>query len=86
MEKETLEQLLRVRVLAPAEMKELEAEMRLHAERSLREVVDRARAREVEVECVLATGNSEEIVPREVEQRKADLFVLGKFGRSRSMR
>lgn len=78
-ETETLQQLLNVRVLASAEMREFEAELRLHAERALKEVAERAKARAVAVECVLAAGNSEVIVPREVEARGIGLVVVAPF-------
>ena len=85
-ETETLEQLLKVRILSPSEMEEFEAELKHHAKRALKEVAERARAKEVEAECILASGNSEEIVPKEVAERQVGLFVLGKFESSRSMR
>ena len=85
-ETETLKQLLKVRILAPSEMSEFEDELRQNCERALKEVAERAKVKEVEVECVLASGNSEVIVPREVEERGVGLFVLGKFECARAMR
>ena len=85
-ETETLEQLLQVRILAPGEMKDFEAELAHHLRRTLDEVAGRARGKSVPVECVLAAGNSETVVPREIAARDIGMLVIGAFEGSRALR
>jgi len=76
---ETLRQLLSVHILVDTEMAEFERELEESSRRQLAEVVERAAGRKVVAEPVLLTGNTETIVPREVETREVDLIALGGF-------
>jgi len=76
---ETLRQLLSVKILVDAEMGELEKELEESSRRQLAEVAGRAADRKVVAEEVLLTGNTETVVPREVESREVDLIALGGF-------
>lgn len=85
-ETETLRQLLQVRILSDREMGEFELELRSSAERQLADVRERALKHRVVIDEVIAEGNSEELVPREVAARKVDLIALGGFQSSRATR
>ena len=76
---ETLRQMLSVRILVDAEMGEFEKELEESSRRQLAEVRDRALDRRVVCDDVLLTGNTETIVPREVQERGVDLIALGGF-------
>jgi nucleotide-binding universal stress UspA family protein len=76
---DTLRQLLSVKILVDAEMGEFEKELRESSRRHLADVRERALDRKVVIEEALLTGNSEVIVPKEVEERRVDLIVLGGF-------
>jgi nucleotide-binding universal stress UspA family protein len=80
---DTLRHLLSVRILVDAEMGEFEKELQESARRHLHDVRLRAAARELVIDEVLATGNSEAIVPKEVAARGIDLIALGGFQSSR---
>lgn len=85
-ETDTLRRLLSVNILAPGEMAEFEHELAESAQRQVAEVRERALARRVVVETVTLHGNSEEVVPREVETRGVDLIALGGFESRRALR
>jgi len=76
---ETLRQLLSVKILVDAEMGEFEKELEESSRRQLAEVADRAADRKVVADQALLTGNTETVVPREVQQREVDLINLGGF-------
>lgn len=83
---DTLRQLLSVKILVDAEMGEFEKELEQSSRRQLAEVRERALDRKVVIEEVLLTGNSETVVPREVQQRGVDLIALGGFQSSKVTR
>jgi len=83
---DTLRQLLSVKILVDAEMGEFEKELQESSRRQLAEVCQRALDRKILVEEVLLTGNTETIVPREVQQREVDLIALGGFQSSKVTR
>ena len=83
---ETLRQLLSVKILVDAEMGEFEKELEASSRRQLAEVADRAADRKVVADQALLTGNTETIVPREVQQREVDLIALGGFQSSKVSR
>ena len=83
---DTLRQLLSVRILVDAEMGEFEKELQESARRHLDDVRRRAAHRELAIDEVLATGNSEAMVPKEVEARGVDMIALGGFHSSRVTR
>ena len=83
---DTLGQLLSVKILVDAEMGEFEKELEESSRRQLAEVRERALRRKVVVEEVLLTGNSEVIVPREVQERGVDLIAIGGFQSSKVTR
>jgi nucleotide-binding universal stress UspA family protein len=83
---DTLRQLLNVRILVDAEMGEFEKELESSSQRQLEEVRERALDRKLVIEIVLLTGNSETIVPKEVEERRVDLICLGGFQSSKVAR
>ncbi len=83
---DTLRQLLSVKILVDAEMGEFEKELEESSKRQLAEVCQRALDRKVVVDEVLLTGNTETIVPREVQQREVDLIALGGFQSSKVTR
>ncbi|MDD5706826.1 MAG: universal stress protein [Kiritimatiellae bacterium] len=85
-ETETLRQLLSVQVLTEVEMVEFEGSLQESACRQLAEVRERALKRGLEIEDVIARGNSEVVVPKEVQARGADLIVLGFFEYNRAQR
>lgn len=85
-ETETLRQLLHVHILSNHEMDEFEQELRLSAERQIGDIRERALDRKVVIEEIIAAGNSEELVPREVAEREVDLIVLGGFQSNRATR
>jgi nucleotide-binding universal stress UspA family protein len=85
-ETDTLHQLLSVRILAEGEMAEFEQELEESARRQVAEVRERAMRRRVVVDEVTLQGNSEEVVPREVEARGVDLIVLGGFQSRHALR
>ena len=82
-DRETLHQLLSVKILVDAEMDEFEKELQDSARRHLARVRDRALDRRLAIEEVLATGNVEEIVPRTIQERSVDLIALGGYDSSR---
>ena len=79
MDTDTLRQLLSARILVDVEMDEFEKELEESARRQLAEVRERALARKVVIEEVLLTGNTEIIVPKEVEERGVDLIAMGGY-------
>jgi nucleotide-binding universal stress UspA family protein len=83
---DTLRQLLSVRILVDAEMGEFERELQESARRHLHDVRLRAAARDLVIDEVLTTGNSEAIVPKEVAARGIDLIAVGGFHSSRTGR
>ncbi len=83
---ETLRQLLNVRILVDTEMGEFEKELEESAKRQLADVRERALDRKLVIDEVLLTGNSETIVPREVDARNVDLIALGGFQASKVTR
>jgi len=83
---DTLHQLLSVRILVDAEMGEFAKELQESAQRHLADVCLRAARRELAIDQVLATGNSEAIVPKEVQERGVDLIAIGGFHSSRITR
>ena len=83
---ETLRQLLSVKILVDAEMGEFEKELEASSRRQLAEVADRAADRKVVADQALLTGNTETVVPREVQQREVDLIALGGFQSSKVSR
>jgi nucleotide-binding universal stress UspA family protein len=82
-DRETLHQLLSVKILVDAEMGEFEKELQDSARRHLVRVRERALDRRLAVEEVLVTGNVEEIIPKVVRERAIDLIALGGFDSSR---
>lgn len=85
-ETETLRQLLNVKILSDVEMGEFEKELRGSSERQIAEVHERALRRKLVIDDVIVEGNSEEVVPREVETRGVDLIALGGFQSNRASR
>jgi nucleotide-binding universal stress UspA family protein len=85
-ETETLHQLLSIRVLTPAETTEFEEGLQESARHHLAEARERAQGRGVALEQFIAKGNSEDVVPREVQARGVDLIVLGFFDSGRAQR
>lgn len=85
-ETETLRQLLHVHILSNHEMDEFEQELKASAERQIADIQERALDRKVVIEHIIVSGNSEELVPREVVEREVDLIVLGSFQSSRATR
>ena len=85
-ETETLRQLLHVQILTNHEMVEFKQDLRASAERQIADVRERAMRRRVAIEEVIAAGNSEELVPREVAKRNVDLIALGGFHSRRAAR
>ncbi|MDK2856980.1 MAG: hypothetical protein PWQ29_1186 [Verrucomicrobiota bacterium] len=85
-ETETLRQLLNVKILSNMEMDEFEKELQNSSERNIAEVRERALRRHLVIEDVIVAGNSEEVVPREVEARQVDLIALGGFQSNRATR
>jgi len=83
---ETLGQLLSVKILVDAEMGEFQKELEESSRRQLAEVVSRAADRKVVAEQALLTGNTETVVPREVQERGVDLIALGGFQSSKIAR
>lgn len=83
---DTLRQLLSVKILVDAEMGEFEKELQESARRQLAAVRERALDRKLVIEEVLLTGNSEVIVPKEVQERAVDLIALGGFQSSKVTR
>lgn len=76
---ETLHQLLSAKVLTDAEMSDFEAGLNESGHRHLEAARARASAQGVAIETDIITGNSEVVVPREVEARGIDLIILGAF-------
>lgn len=83
---DTLRQLLSVKILVDAEMGEFEKELQESSRRQLADVRERALDRKIVVEEVLLTGNSEVVVPKEVQARGVDLIALGGFQSSKVTR
>lgn len=83
---DTLRQLLSVKILVDAEMGEFEKELQESSRRQLAEVRERALDHKLAVQEVLATGNSEVVIPKEVQDRGVDLIALGGFQSSRVQR
>jgi len=81
-----LRQLLSVKILVDAEMGEFEKELQESSRRQLAEVRERALDRKIVLEEVLLTGNSEVVVPKEVQARGVDLIALGGFQSSKVTR
>jgi nucleotide-binding universal stress UspA family protein len=81
---DTLRQLLSVKILVDAEMGELEDELGESARRQLEEVHERGMKRKVVIDVVQVAGNTEEVVPKEVQDRKVDLIALGGFDSSKA--
>lgn len=84
-ETETLHELLHVRILSHQEMQEFEGDLMGSARKQVADVRERAAGRGIIVDEVIATGNSEMVVPREVEKRGVDLIAVGAFHTSRAM-
>ena len=76
---DTLRQLLSAKILVASEMGELEKELYESNKRHLADVRERAMDRRVVPEEVLVAGNAEAVLPKEVEERKVDLVVIGGF-------
>lgn len=85
-ETEVLRQLLNVQILTKDEMSEFEDDLQASAERHMAEVRERSLRCKLEIECVVAHGNSEVIIPQEVQARKVDLIIIGYFDSSRAQR
>jgi nucleotide-binding universal stress UspA family protein len=81
-ETETLHQLLSANVLTDAEMGDFKAGLQESGERQLEAARACAREHGVPIETVVLNGNSEVVVPQEVEARGVDLIVLGGFDSS----
>jgi nucleotide-binding universal stress UspA family protein len=78
-DRDTLHQLLSVKILVDAELSEFEKELESSAQRHLATVRQRALDYRLTVEEVLVTGNVEDIVPKEVHARHVDLICIGAF-------
>jgi nucleotide-binding universal stress UspA family protein len=85
-ETETLHQLLSVQVLTPSELTEFEGGLHESARRQLAEACERALGQGIEMDSFIGTGNSELVVPREVQCRAVDLIVVGFFACNRAQR
>jgi nucleotide-binding universal stress UspA family protein len=85
-DRETLHQLLSVKILVDTEMDDFEKELQASARRHLKHVRERALDRRLAVEEVLLSGNVEEIVPQAVAERSVDLIAIGGFDSSRANR
>jgi len=85
-ETETLRQLLNVNILSSIEIEEFEKELQLSSERQIADVHERAMRKRLVIDDLIVSGNSEEVIPREVEQRKVDLIALGGFQSNRASR
>lgn len=85
-ETDTLKQLLSAKVLSESEMADFEDGLRESGKRQLAAAKAVADRMGVKLETALVYGNSEETVPREVAERKADLIVIGAFETRRAMR
>jgi nucleotide-binding universal stress UspA family protein len=85
-DRETLHQLLSVKILVDAEMGEFEAELQASARRHLAHVRDRALDRRLAIEEILATGTVEEIVPRTIQEQSVDLIAMGGYDSGRVQR
>jgi nucleotide-binding universal stress UspA family protein len=78
-ETETLRQLLSAQVLTTEEMGEFEEGLGQSARRQLAEAVERAKHHGISMEHLVGKGNSEVVVPAEVQARGVDLIVVGGF-------
>lgn len=76
---DTLRQLLNVRILVDSEMADFERELEQSAQHQLDEVRGQAMDKRVKFEDLIRKGNSEVIVPMELEQRGVDLLAIGAF-------
>jgi len=85
-DRETLHQLLSVKILVDAELSEFEKELQESAKRHLATVRQKGLDHRVVIDEVLATGSVEETVPREVQARGVDLICIGGFQSSRVAR
>jgi nucleotide-binding universal stress UspA family protein len=85
-DRETLHQLLSVKILVDTEMDEFEKELQDSARRHLKHVSERALDRRVAVEEVLLTGSIVEIVAKVVHERTVDLIALGGYDSGRVSR
>jgi nucleotide-binding universal stress UspA family protein len=85
-DRETLHQLLSVKILVDAEMGEFEKELQDSARRHLARVRERALDRRLAIEEMLVTGNIEEILPKTVQEQSVDLIALGGYDSSRVTR
>ncbi len=81
-ELETLHQLLSANVLTAPEMADFETGLKESGGRHLEAARALAHDHGVPLEMVSVTGNSEVVVPREVEARGVDLIVIGAFDSS----
>ena len=81
-ELETLHQLLSANVLTAPEMADFETGLKESGARHLEAARALAHDRGVPLEMASVTGNSEVVVPREVEARGIDLIVIGAFDSS----
>ena len=85
-ETETLHQLLHVKILSVDELAEFEKELESSSVRQIAEVRERALRNHLVIDDLIISGNSEELVPRELEARQVDLIALGGFQSSRATR
>ena len=79
LETETLIQLLNNKFLSKAEMEGLQIDLEENGERLLSEVEVIGKERGIEIKTALVHGNTAQVLPREVDDREADLVVLGAF-------
>lgn len=84
METETLHQLLSAHVLTDAEMIDFQAGLQESGERQLESARASAKKHGVAIETAVLSGNSELVVPQEVEKRGVDLIIMGGFDSSQS--
>jgi nucleotide-binding universal stress UspA family protein len=85
-DRDTLHQLLSVKILVDTEMDEFEKELKDSAHRHLKRVSERALDRRLAVEEILLSGNIEEIIPKVVKDSEVDLIAVGGFDSSRATR
>jgi nucleotide-binding universal stress UspA family protein len=85
-DRDTLHQLLSVKILVETEIAEFEKELKSSAASHLAVVRQRALDRKLSIEEVLLTGIVEDIVPKEIQQRNVDLVCIGAFQCSRVAR
>lgn len=85
-ETEVLRQLLSVNILTQCEMQDFENDLHLSAQRHLAETRERALRSSLPMECAIAHGNSEVVIPQEIQMRGIDLIVIGYFDSARAQR